>query len=116
MFSQEPCFDVNTNLNRSFGVVFKNRCVFLDVCAEWLSRIILMVSCNGYFLLYRKDRLRRSFELKMPAGRWVTQTDDSEIRKDKNFLHQIPHQDRHHLRNSPYPIGLPRTYGEGPWK
>ena len=50
MFNQEPCFGVNTNLNRPFGIVSKNRCVSLDVCAEWLSRMILMVSCNGYFL------------------------------------------------------------------
>ena len=39
------------------------------------------------FLLYRKDRLRRSFELKMPAGRRATQIDDLGIKKDKNLPH-----------------------------
>ena len=68
------------------------------------------------FLLYRKDRLRRSFELKMPAGRRATQIDDLGIKKDKNLPHQILHQDRHHLENNPYPAGLPRSYGECPWK
>ena len=59
------------------------------------------------FLLYRKDRRRRSFELKMPAGRRATQIDDLGIKKDKNLPHQILHQDRHHLENNPYPVGLP---------
>ena len=68
------------------------------------------------FLLYRKDRRRRSFELKMPAGRRATQIDDLGIKKDKNLPHQILHQDRHHLENNPYPVGLPRSYGECPWK
>ena len=68
------------------------------------------------FLLYRKDRRRRSFELKMPAGRRATQIDDLGIKKDKNLPHQILHQDRHHLENNPYPAGLPRSYGECPWK
>ena len=70
----------------------------------------------GDFLLYRKDRRRRSFELKMPAGRRATQIDDLGIKKDKNLPHQILHQDRHHLENNPYPAGLPRSYGECPWK
>lgn len=70
----------------------------------------------GLLLLYRKDRLRRSFELKMPAGRRATQIDDLGIKKDKNLPHQILHQDRHHLENNPYPAGLPRSYGECPWK
>ena len=39
------------------------------------------------FLLYRKDRRRRSFELKMPAGRRATQIDDLGIKKDKNLPH-----------------------------
>ena len=39
------------------------------------------------FSLYRKDRLRRSFELKMPAGRRATQIDDLGIKKDKNLPH-----------------------------
>ena len=64
------------------------------------------------FLLYRKDRRRRSFELKMPAGRRATQIDDLGIKKDKNLPYQILHQDRHHLENNPYPAGLPRSYGE----
>ena len=73
--------------------------------------------CHGtFFLLYRKDRRRRSFELKMPAGRRATQIDDLGIKKDKNLPHQILHQDRHHLENNPYPAGLPRSYGECPWK
>ena len=38
-------------------------------------------------LLYRKDRRRRSFELKMPAGRRATQIDDLGIKKDKNLPH-----------------------------
>ena len=42
---------------------------------------------TGSFLLYRKDRLRRSFELKMPAGRRATQIDDLGIKKDKNLPH-----------------------------
>ena len=66
--------------------------------------------------LYRKDRRRRSFELKMPAGRRATQIDDLGIKKDKNLPYQILHQDRHHLENNPYPAGLPRSYGECPWK
>ena len=43
--------------------------------------------CAALFLLYRKDRLRRSFELKMPAGRRATQIDDLGIKKDKNLPH-----------------------------
>ncbi len=42
---------------------------------------------GGFLLLYRKDRLRRSFELKMPAGRRATQIDDLGIKKDKNLPH-----------------------------
>ena len=42
---------------------------------------------DNIFLLYRKDRLRRSFELKMPAGRRATQIDDLGIKKDKNLPH-----------------------------
>ena len=42
---------------------------------------------NAFTLLYRKDRLRRSFELKMPAGRRATQIDDLGIKKDKNLPH-----------------------------
>ena len=42
---------------------------------------------TAFFLLYRKDRLRRSFELKMPAGRRATQIDDLGIKKDKNLPH-----------------------------
>ena len=67
-------------------------------------------------LLYRKDRRRRSFELKMPAGRRATQIDDLGIKKDKNRPHQILHQDRHHLENNPYPEVLLRSCGECPWK
>ena len=43
--------------------------------------------CAALFLLYRKDRRRRSFELKMPAGRRATQIDDLGIKKDKNLPH-----------------------------
>ena len=62
------------------------------------------------------EEIERSFELKMPAGRRATQIDDLGIKKDKNLPHQILHQDRHHLENNPYPAGLPRSYGECPWK
>ena len=44
-------------------------------------------SIEHSFWLYRKDRLRRSFELKMPAGRRATQIDDLGIKKDKNLPH-----------------------------
>ena len=47
----------------------------------------LVVTGSACFLLYRKDRLRRSFELKMPAGRRATQIDDLGIKKDKNLPH-----------------------------
>lgn len=80
--------------------------------ADW----IVGINATRLFSLYRKDRLRRSFELKMPAGRRATQIDDLGIKKDKNLPHQILHQDRHHLENNPYPAGLPRSYGECPWK
>ena len=40
-----------------------------------------------FLFLYRKDRRRRSFELKMPAGRRATQIDDLGIKKDKNLPH-----------------------------
>lgn len=43
--------------------------------------------CEDVSLLYRKDRRRRSFELKMPAGRRATQIDDLGIKKDKNLPH-----------------------------
>lgn len=47
----------------------------------------LWCESHGPFLLYRKDRRRRSFELKMPAGRRATQIDDLGIKKDKNLPH-----------------------------
>ena len=47
----------------------------------------LVVTGSACFLLYRKDRRRRSFELKMPAGRRATQIDDLGIKKDKNLPH-----------------------------
>ena len=80
------------------------------------SNPAIMSAAQIISMLYRKDRLRRSFELKMPAGRRATQIDDLGIKKDKNLPHQILHQDRHHLENNPYPAGLPRSYGECPWK
>ena len=34
MFNHEPCFGVNTNLKRPFGIVSRKRRVSLEVCAE----------------------------------------------------------------------------------
>ena len=55
--------------------------------AEQIKRYDIFDLSGSSFLLYRKDRLRRSFELKMPAGRRATQIDDLGIKKDKNLPH-----------------------------
>ena len=43
MFSQEPCFGVNTNSNLHSGIVDRKAFVSFDVCAEWLSSMIRTV-------------------------------------------------------------------------
>ena len=48
MFSHDPCVGVNTNSNLP-GTVFRYSWVSCEVWAEWLSRIILILSPAGYF-------------------------------------------------------------------
>lgn len=49
IFSQESCFGVNTNSNFHSGIVDRKAFVSFNVCAEWLSSMIRIVSCAGYF-------------------------------------------------------------------
>ena len=49
MFSHEPCFGVNTNSNLHSGFVPRKALVSFDLCAEWLSSMIRIGSCAGYF-------------------------------------------------------------------
>ena len=62
---------------------------FLHCCSAWIFYLLgsVLLATAVLSFLYRKDRLRRSFELKMPAGRRATQIDDLGIKKDKNLPH-----------------------------
>ena len=71
--------------------------------------------CAGFFLLYRKDRLRRSLELKRARTEAGTQIERHRFRRCKNLLHQPRHQtDYLNLRNNPYPEDHLRSCCECP--
>ena len=44
---QEPCFGVNTKVNRPSGWAASQRLVYREMCAEWLSRISLIAVSVG---------------------------------------------------------------------
>lgn len=60
--SQEPCFGVNTKVNRPSGWAASQRLVSREMCAEWLSRISLIAvsGIGGVELFEKADELPRA--------------------------------------------------------